>query len=74
MNQKDKLRALCYRLRARHGSALDAEYICRLKAVTTRPPERTGWRWSPYKANPNSRCPSCDFLILILDEIQVISW
>jgi hypothetical protein len=27
MNLKDSLRALCYRLRARHGSALDFEYV-----------------------------------------------
>jgi hypothetical protein len=26
------------------------------------------------KANPNSWCPQGNFLILIMDEIQVISW
>jgi hypothetical protein len=26
------------------------------------------------KANPNSRCPQGNFLILIPDEIQVVSW
>jgi hypothetical protein len=36
MNKKDSLRALCYRIRARHGRTLGFEYICRLKAATAR--------------------------------------
>jgi hypothetical protein len=42
--------------------------------VTTLRYKITNFRAPPTKANPNSRCHSRDFLILILDEIQVISW
>jgi hypothetical protein len=32
MNKKDLVHALCYRLRARHGRALDFEYILPVKS------------------------------------------